>query len=617
MFSGSSYHLIIAPWFQCGTLVVNFGLLFDSLGFIILWLVSLISFVVHLYSASYMSQDPHLSRFISFLGLFTFFIFLLITADNLLLFFIGWEGVGLCSFLLINFWHIRIQANKAAIKAIVLNRIGDFGLVLGIVFLFFSVGSIDFTILFTLFPFSLSSTISFFGFSVKLSDLIVFFIFLGAVGKSAQVGLHTWLPDAIEGPTPVSALIHSATMVTAGVFLLLRCSALFEYCPQILWFVVLIGSVTALISAVIGLFQNDIKKVIAYSTCSQLGYLVFSCGLSSYNLSFFHLINHGFFKALLFLTAGGIIHAVSDEQDMRKFGGLVRLLPFSFSIIIVGSLALAGFPFFSGFYSKEILLELAFSSFSSSSHFAYLIGSLSALLTAFYSGRSLYLIFLSVPRGKKRIFEFVHEVPSPILTSILILGVFSLFSGYFLQDSFSGVSSIFFSTSLYTHPVNYSIIDAEFLSIFIKLVPLVLSLLGGVFSLLLYFIFNKTFYFFKTSFIGRVLYSFFNRKWFFDKFYTDLISQSFFSFCSQSVFLTFDKGVLEVLGPYGVSFSLVSKAWSILALHTGNISNYSYLLFSSVSFLFVLWFFYFCGFTMHLFFVFICFVVCFFSGEVA
>jgi len=319
--------------------------------------VTLISSLVHLYSTEYMSHDPHLTRFMSYLSLFTFFMLILITANNFLQMFVGWEGVGLSSYLLINFWFTRIQANKSAIKAMLVNRVGDFFILLALFAIYFVFNSLDYDVVFSLVPLMTTYQITIGNFLFSAIDLICLFLFLGAMGKSAQLGLHTWLPDAMEGPTPVSALIHAATMVTAGVFLLARCSFLFEFSPLVLNFIMLIGASTAFFASTTGLFQNDIKKVIAYSTCSQLGYMIFACGLSSYEVGIFHLSNHAFFKALLFLGAGSIIHAVSDEQDMRKMGGLKNLLPFSYSIMLIGSLALVGFPFLTGFYSKDLILE--------------------------------------------------------------------------------------------------------------------------------------------------------------------------------------------------------------------------------------------------------------------
>ena len=356
--------------------------------------VTFISFLVHIYSIGYMSADPHIPRFMSYLSLFTFFMLILISANNFVQMFVGWEGVGLCSYLLINFWFSRIQANKAAIKAMLVNRVGDFGLALGIIAIYSLFKSVDYSIVFAMSKHFESSIFQVLNLEFNYLTIICILLFIGAIGKSAQLGLHTWLPDAMEGPTPVSALIHAATMVTAGIFLLARCSPLFEYAPNALIFVAIIGALTAFFAAATGLLQNDIKRVIAYSTCSQLGYMVFACGLSNYSVGIFHLANHAFFKALLFLSAGSVIHALSDEQDMRKMGGLRKLLPFTYAMIFIGSLSLMGFPFLTGFYSKDVILELTYAKYTSLSYIIYWLGTISAFLTAFYSIRLIYLVFL-------------------------------------------------------------------------------------------------------------------------------------------------------------------------------------------------------------------------------
>ena len=351
-------YINLGAWFDSEMFSFSWGFMFDSLTFIMLLVVTFISFLVHLYSIEYMGEDPHLPRFMAYLSLFTFFMLILISGDNFLQMFLGWEGVGLCSYLLINFWYGRLQANKAALKAMIINRIGDFGLALGIFMIFLVFQSLEYNVIFALVPNFYNDFIIFFNTPVNLINLICFFLFIGAVGKSAQIGLHTWLPDAMEGPTPVSALIHAATMVTAGVFLIARCSPLFEYAHSTLIIITIMGAMTAFLAATTGLVQNDLKRVIAYSTCSQLGYMIFSCGLSSYSVGIFHLSNHAFFKALLFLSAGSIIHAMADEQDMRKMGGLLKILPFTYSAIMIGSLALMGFPFLAGFYWVRVLFSL-------------------------------------------------------------------------------------------------------------------------------------------------------------------------------------------------------------------------------------------------------------------
>ncbi len=340
-----NYSVNIGNWIDNGLLIVDWSFSIDNLTIIMLIVVNSVSFIVHLYSTDYMGNDPHVSRFMSYLSLFTFFMIILITGDNLVLLFLGWEGVGLCSYLLISFWFTRIQANKSAIKALIINRISDFALTFGIISVFHVFRSLNFNVVFALIPFFANESFIFWGVSVNIISAISLLLFIGAMGKSAQIGLHTWLPDAMEGPTPVSALIHAATMVTAGVFLLIKCSTIFEYSPNVLMYITFIGATTAFFSATVGLIQNDIKKVIAYSTCSQLGYMVFACGLSNYHVALFHLSNHAFFKALLFLSAGSIIHSLSNEQDMRKYGSLINLLPFTSIMLLIGSLSLMGFPF--------------------------------------------------------------------------------------------------------------------------------------------------------------------------------------------------------------------------------------------------------------------------------
>jgi len=440
---GSPVYIKLLTWVSSEALVVNWGFLFDSLTVLMCVVVTFISSLVHIYSIEYMSHDPHLPRFMSYLSLFTFFMLILVTADNFIQMFLGWEGVGLCSYLLINFWFTRVQANKAAIKAMIINRIGDFSLIIGILILFINYKTVDYATAAALTPMFKTHSINFLNVKFNILTLISVFLFLGAVGKSAQLGLHTWLPDAMEGPTPVSALIHAATMVTAGVFLLARTSFIYEYSFHALTFVSILGASTAFFASTVGLLQNDLKRVIAYSTCSQLGYMIFSCGLSNYSTGIFHLANHAFFKALLFLGAGAVIHAVNDEQDMRKMGGLKNLIPFTYSAMLIGSLALIGFPFLAGFYSKDLILELAYGKFTYSSHFSYILGTLGAFLTAFYSTRLLCLTFLVKPNGYKTIIGFAKETFSCIFAVLFILVIPSIFVGFYTKDMIVGVGSDF------------------------------------------------------------------------------------------------------------------------------------------------------------------------------
>jgi len=381
--AGSPCYIKLMPWIDSEMFTVDWGFMFDSLTVVMLIVVLFVSSVVHLYSTEYMGHDPHLPRFMSYLSLFTFFMLILVTADNFIQMFVGWEGVGLCSYLLISFWFTRIQANKAAVKAMMVNRVGDFGLALGIFTVFIAFHSVDYATVFANVPSAVGTTFSFLGFNLDVLTVAGLLIFVGAVGKSAQIGLHTWLPDAMEGPTPVSALIHAATMVTAGVFLVCRCSPLFEYAPSALVVVTCMGAMTAFFAATTGLLQNDLKRVIAYSTCSQLGYMIFACGVSNYAVGMFHLANHAFFKALLFLSAGSVIHAVSDEQDMRRMGGLRRLIPFTYAMFFVGSLSLMGFPFLTGFYSKDVILEVAYAKYTVAGHFAHWLGTMAAFFYCF------------------------------------------------------------------------------------------------------------------------------------------------------------------------------------------------------------------------------------------
>ena len=456
------YFLTFGTWINSDSLDVSWGVGYDNLTLAMLFVVTLVSALVHLYSTDYMAYDPHLPRFMSYLSLFTFFMFLLVVGNNFIILFLGWEGVGLCSYLLISFWYTRIQANKAAIKALIVNRIADLALTIGIAAIFFVFRSFDFHTVFSLVPFLITSYFYLFGCKIATLSVICFLLFIGAMGKSAQIGLHTWLPDAMEGPTPVSALIHAATMVTAGVFLIIKCSPLFEYVPNILIMITFIGALTAFFSATAGLFQNDIKKVIAYSTCSQLGYMIFACGLSNYHVGLFHLINHAFFKALLFLSAGAIIHSLSNEQDIRKFGGLISLLPFTGTMFLIGTLALIGLPFLTGFYSKDLILELALTKYSFEGSFAYALGLITAFLTSFYSFRLFFMTFLYQNHSFRQHINQVHELPFNMAFALLVLSIGSIFFGYFAKELFIGLGTNFWNESIFILPEHNNQLEAEF-----------------------------------------------------------------------------------------------------------------------------------------------------------
>ena len=566
---GCPVYIKLVPWINSELLNVDWGFMFDSLTVTMCCIVTFVSSLVHLYSTEYMSHDPHLSRFMSYLSFFTFFMLILITADNYVQMFVGWEGVGLCSYLLINFWFTRIQANKAAIKAMVLNRIGDFGLVLGILIIFVRYKAVDYATVFAITPLFVDQKFIFLNITFNLIDIIGFLLFVGAIGKSAQLGLHTWLPDAMEGPTPVSALIHAATMVTAGVFLIARSSPLFEYTPAMLKVITVLGACTAFFAATVGLLQNDLKRVIAYSTCSQLGYMVFACGLSNYSVGVFHLANHAFFKALLFLGAGSVIHAVADEQDMRKMGGLKNLVPFTYSTMVIGSLALIGFPFLTGFYSKDVILEVAYGKYTTEGHFSYVLGSIGAFLTAFYSTRLLYLTFLASPNGYKSVICSAYDSSYQICTALAILSIPSIFIGFYTKDMIIGLGTDFWGNSIFVLPTNMNMVDAEFINHSFKILPVILSLLGASSSFLLYTFSNKLLFQIKISILGKKIYNFLNKKWFFDKVYNEYIGQFFFKFGYNVSYKIIDRGIFEIFGPMGLSGSILKKSAKIAGLQTG------------------------------------------------
>jgi len=572
--AGSVTYLRLLPWLESDFFFVNWSFCFDSLTIVMLVVVTFVSTLVHLYSTDYMGQDPHLPRFMSYLSLFTFFMLILVTADNFVQMFVGWEGVGLCSYLLINFWFTRIQSNKAAIKAMLVNRVGDFGLALGIFGMFICFGAVDYATVFSLAPQFSTFTILLYNIDFKVLDLIGILLFVGAVGKSAQLGLHTWLPDAMEGPTPVSALIHAATMVTAGVFLLVRCSPFLEYCPKALAIVSVVGGMTAFFAATTALVQNDLKRVIAYSTCSQLGYMVFACGLSNYSVAIFHLANHAFFKALLFLGAGSVIHAVGDEQDMRKMGGLCRLLPFTYAIMLIGSLALMGMPFLTGFYSKDVILEIGYATYTDVSHFAYWLGSFAAFCTAFYSIRLLALCFLAEPNGSRSFLLSASEGSWPITLVLGLLAIPSIFIGYFSRDLFIGLGTDFWGNAVFCLPSNLHLIDAELMSTSVKILPLSFSLLGGLLSFVFYHKYNSNLYLCKTSQIGRKLYTFLNRKWLFDKFYNEFITPNILNFGYHLTYKAIDRGLIESLGPFGLSNILLTQVRQSRSWHSGYLYHY-------------------------------------------
>lgn len=564
-------------WFNLGSAKVNFEFLFDTITATMLFAVSLVSLLVHVYSLDYMGEDPHFIRFMTYLTLFTLFMFVLLTSGNFVQFFAGWEGVGLASYLLINFWYTRTQANTSALKALIVNRFGDFALYTAILIIFLTFKTLNFYTIFAVNDIFTNVNFEFFGVQINIIELICLFLFIGAVGKSAQVGLHVWLPDAMEGPTPVSALIHAATMVTAGVFLIIRCSPIFEYAPNTLIFVTIVGALTAFFAASVGLVQNDLKKVIAYSTCSQLGYMVFACGSSGYAVGFFHLVNHAFFKALLFLCAGSVIHSLLNEQDIRRMGGVVKILPLTYVMMLVGSLSLMGFPYLTGFYSKDAILEFTFANNTLFSLFAYLLGVISAFFTAFYSWRLLHLTFFSNKTNTlKPAALTAHEAPRYMLFAFFPLMIGSIFWGYLTKDMFIGLGSDFWQTSIFIIPQNQVFIDAEFLPINVKVVPLILSLSGMALSFLVYYSkSNLNFITINNNFSIYVkIISFLNKKWYFDLLYNQYLVKIYFFISYFITFKIIDRGILEFFGPLGIVRQVDKISRLNMKLHSGVIYRY-------------------------------------------
>jgi proton-translocating NADH-quinone oxidoreductase chain L len=572
--SGDVFIVTLGNWIIIDSLNLKWSFCFDSLTCVMLVVVTFISSLVHIYSIEYMKYDPHFPRFMSYLSLFTFFMVILVTANNFLQMFIGWEGVGVSSYLLINFWFTRIQANKAAIKAMLVNRVGDFFLLLAMFTIYMTFNSLDYDVVFSLVPFAVNEKLIIGSCQFSIIDIICIFLFLGAMGKSAQLGLHTWLPDAMEGPTPVSALIHAATMVTAGVFLLIRCSFFFEHSPMVLIMVMVIGAMTAFFAATTGLFQNDMKRVIAYSTCSQLGYMVFSCGLSIYEGGIFHLSNHAFFKALLFLGAGSVIHAMSDEQDMRKMGGLKNLLPFTYTVMTIGSLALIGFPFLAGFFSKDVILEVCGSTYSAGGQFAYILGLLSAFCTAYYSTRVLYLVFLSKTNGNKVIVLHSHEGTNFLVIPLIILSLFSIMVGYLTKDLFIGFGTQFWGSSIYVNPINYIMTDIEFLSFEYKILPLVVTILGVLLAFFIYEYKMDEFFQLKKIKQINVIFHFFNKKWYYDRVYNEFVVQNILRKSYYYFYQNIDRGLIENAGPIGIYNIIYRAVDNIKQFQTGSIIHY-------------------------------------------
>jgi NADH-ubiquinone oxidoreductase chain 5 len=557
-------------WIDSESLNVLWGFHFDSLTVSMLIPVLIVSSLVHIYSIGYMSHDPHNQRFFSYLSLFTFMMIILVTANNFLLMFVGWEGVGICSYLLVSFWFTRIAANQSSMSAFLTNRVGDCFLTIGMFAILWSFGNIDYSTVFSLAPFV----------NENIVTIIGICLLIGAMAKSSQVGLHVWLPMAMEGPTPVSALIHAATMVTAGVYLLMRTSPLIEYSSTVLILCLWLGAITTVFSSLIGLFQQDIKKVIAYSTMSQLGMMVIAVGLSSYNVALFHLVNHAFYKGLLFLGAGAVIHAVADNQDFRKYGGLRPFLPLTYSVMLIASLSLVAFPFMTGFYSKDFILESAYGQFYFSGTVVYFIATIGAMFTTLYSVKVLYLTFLTNPNGPIVNYKHAHEGDIFMSFPLIVLAIFSIFFGYITKDIFIGLGSGFFAdNSIFIHPTHEIMLDTEFaVPTMFKLLPLVFTISLSILAILFSEFIPKVLISFKFSRLGYNIFGFFNQRFLIELFYNKYITGLILSLGGQTTKII-DKGSVELLGPFGLEKSLITLSRNIASLDKGVITSYALYIF--------------------------------------
>tara|TARA_B100001248_G_scaffold243539_1_gene211903 strand:- start:2781 stop:4688 length:1908 start_codon:yes stop_codon:yes gene_type:complete len=569
----------IFEWISSGGFTANWSINIDPLSSVMLVVVTFVSSLVHIYSIGYMSHDPHKPRFMSYLSLFTFSMLALVVSDNFLQLFFGWEGVGLCSYLLIGFWFKKETANNAAIKAFIVNRIGDFGLAIAIFLIFFFYGTINFEEVFQTTSQLAEKKISFFGVESNLITLICVFLFIGAMGKSAQFLLHTWLPDAMEGPTPVSALIHAATMVTAGVFLVVRCSPIFEYSQVALSLVTIVGMITAIFAASVALVQNDIKKIVAYSTCSQLGYMFFAAGIGAYHVAMFHLFTHAFFKALLFLGAGSVIHAFNDEQDIRNMGGVRKKLPYTYIFMLLGTLALTGFPFLSGFYSKDAIIEFAYLKNSSLGNYAATIGIITAFLTSIYSWRLFFKTFHGSYNNKKIPLKETHESPVVMLIPLAFLSIGAIFSGYLFKSSFIGHhSNEFWNGSIFfLNQIKHGAIPVWFL-----LITPILVLISIPISFYLYILSPKILEDFKNT--NLPLYNFLLNKWYIDELYEKIFVNP-----AKKVGSLFwkkgDVGIIDRFGPDGISKLVKTISNKTGRLQSGFIYDYAFVMLLGLSIL--------------------------------
>lgn len=576
---GAARTVTLMPWITSGDLVTNWSIRLDTLSVVMMCVITIVSSCVHVYSVGYMHHDDSQARFMAYLSLFTFAMLMLVTANDLVQLFFGWEGVGLASYLLIGFWNKKNSANSAAMKAFIVNRVGDLGLALGLFATFVLFGSVQYDVIFAGAAAQATTMIPLFGYEVHALTLVGLLLFVGAVGKSAQLGLHTWLPDAMEGPTPVSALIHAATMVTAGVFLVCRFSLLYEYAPDASMVITVVGAVTALFAATIGLTQFDIKRVIAYSTMSQLGYMFFAAGVSAYGAAMFHLMTHAFFKALLFLGAGSVIHAMSDEQDMRKMGGIWKKIPFTYALMWIGSLALAGLPLFAGYYSKDMVLEAAFAQHTPTGQFAYWMGIVAACLTAFYSWRLLIMTFHGKLRADAHTMDHVHESPFVMLAPLCVLALGAVFAGMVFYPYFVGHErAAFWGASLFILPANDTIEAAHHLPWWVAKLPMGVALVGISAAYISYM--------FVTGIPAALahalkpIHALFFNKWYVDELYDALFVKP--SFVIGRGFFAGDLRVINGLGPDGLARLSAMTARMFGRLQTGYVYHYALVMIISI-----------------------------------
>ena len=567
---------LIFEWIQSGNLKVNWSIKIDPLSSIMVMVVTSVSALVHIYSIGYMSHDPHKPRFMSYLSLFTFSMLCLVVSDNFLQLFFGWEGVGLCSYLLIGFWFKRETANNAAIKAFIVNRVGDFGLAIGIFIIFLIFGTLNFEEIFAEVSNFTKTNLSIFGREYNAITLICVFLFIGAMGKSAQFFLHTWLPDAMEGPTPVSALIHAATMVTAGVFLVVRCSPIFEYSQVAMNLVAIIGMITALFAASVALVQNDIKKIIAYSTCSQLGYMFFAAGVGAYHIAMFHLFTHAFFKALLFLGAGSVIHSFKEEQDITKMGGVWKKIPYTMVLMLIGTLALTGFPFLSGFYSKDAIIEFAYLKGTSVGYYASAIGIFTAFLTAIYSWRLFFKTFFGSYNNKSISLEKTHESPLVMIAPLIVLAIGAIFAGYFFKDLFLGNDITYWGDSILF--LNY--IKLENIPFWLILITPIIITIAIPISYYLYIKEKTILNGIKNSNIP--LYNFLVNKWYIDEIY-DFIFINPLKRIGMFFWKKGDQDTIDRFGPDGISKVIKYVSNKAVKFQSGYIYDYAFVMLIGLS----------------------------------